>query len=86
MIGPAVTDARRREVEEELREVEDRIREANKEQEEYQKSIDHFEQLRHKQSKQQDEGELSALLVPVMWTHVHKLYYYISTQGWGHQI
>ena len=86
MIGPAVTDARRMEVEKELREVEDRITEAIQSQEEKQSGIDVYEQLHHKQSKEQDEGKLSALLVPVMWTHVHKLYYYISTQGCGHQI
>jgi len=73
MIGPAVTDARRREVKKELREVQNRITEAIEKQEEYQKAIDSWEQQRHKSSKEQDEGELSALLVPVMWTHVHKI-------------
>lgn len=73
MIGPAVTDARRGEVEQELREVEDRITEAIQSQEEIQREIDLYEQLHHKQSEEQDEGELSALLVPVMWTHVHKI-------------
>ena len=72
MIGPAVTDARRREVEEELREVEERITIAIGQQKHYQNLIDHYEQERHESSKQQDEGELSDLLVPVMWTHVHK--------------
>jgi len=73
MIGPAVTDARRREVEKELREVQDRITEAIERQEKYQEWIDDEEKKRHKSSKEQDEGELSALLVPVMWTHVHKI-------------
>ena len=73
MIGPAVTDARRREVEKELREVDDGIREAIEGQESHQEMIDDCEQRRHKSSKQQDEGELSALLVPVMWTLVHKI-------------
>jgi len=73
MIGPAVTDARRREVEEELRELQNRITESIKEQKHCQEQIDHVEQQRHKSSKEQDEGELSALLVPVMWTHVHKI-------------
>ena len=73
MIGPAVTDARRREVEEELREVQNRITKAIESQEEYQKFIDRYEQMRHESSEEQDEGELSALLVPVMWAHVHKI-------------
>ena len=73
MIGPAVTDARRREVEEELREVQNRITKAIESQEEYQKFIDRYEQMRHESSEEQDEGELSALLVPVMWTHVYKI-------------
>ena len=73
MIGPAVTDARRREVEKELREVDDRIREAIEKQKFHQEMIDDYEQRRHESSKKQDEGELSALLVPVMWTHVYKI-------------
>ena len=73
MIGPAVTDARRREVEKELREVQSRITEAIKMQETYQMGIDVSEQERHNSSVEQDEGELSALLVPVMWTHVYKI-------------
>jgi len=73
MIGPAVTDARRREVEKELREVQNRITKAIEIQEECQKKIDRWEQRRHESSQEQDKGELSALLVPVMWTHVHKI-------------
>ena len=73
MIGPAVTDARRREVEKELREVQSRITEAIQSQEESQSGIDLYEQLHHKSSEEQNEGELSALLAPVMWTHVHKI-------------
>ena len=73
MIGPAVTDARRRELEKELREVQNRITKAIENQEECQMMIDGREQRRHESSEQQDEGELSALLVPVMWTHVHKI-------------
>ena len=69
MIGPAVTEARRREVEKELREVQNRITEVIERQEEYQKKIDLYEQIRHESSEEQDEGELSAMLVPVMWTH-----------------
>jgi len=84
MIGPAVTDAHRREVEKELREVQDRITEAIKNQEECQEVIDSWEQRHHESSEEQDKGELSALLVPVMWTHVYKIV--LSTQGCGHQI
>jgi len=73
MIGPAVTDARRREVEKELREVQNRITEAIKEQKHCQEQIDEYEQWCHESSQEQDEGELSALLVPVMWTHVYKI-------------
>ena len=73
-------------MEKELREVQSRITEAIKKQEISQKGIDLSEQERHKSSVEQDEGELSALLVPVMWTHVHKIVLlYISTQGCGHQ-
>ena len=73
MIGPAVTDAHRREVQKELRGVQSRITEAIEKQEGYRKAIDRQEQRRHKSSVEQDEGELSALLVPVMWTHVYKI-------------
>jgi len=73
MIGPAVTDARRTEVEKELREVQNRITEAIKGQKRCQEQIDKYEQERHKSSQEQDEGELSGLLVPVMWTHVYKI-------------
>jgi len=73
MIGPAVTDARRREVEEELREVQNRITKVIEYQEDCQRMIDRREQQRHKSSKEQDEGELSALLVPVMWTDAYKI-------------
>ena len=73
MIGPAVTDARRREVEKELMEVQNRITKAIKEQKHCQELIDRSGQRRHESSEEQDEGELSALLVPVMWTHVHKI-------------
>jgi len=73
MIGPAVTDARRRKVEEELREVQNRITKVIEKQELYKKGIDHYEQQCHESSQEQEEGELSALLVPIMWTHVHKI-------------
>ena len=72
MIRPAVTDARRR-VEKELREVQNKITKVIENQEECQKKIDDYEQRRRESSEQQDEGELSALLVPVMWTHVYKI-------------
>ena len=73
MIGPAVTDAHRREVEKELMGVQSRITKAIERQDEFQKWIDAEEKKRHKSSVEQDEGELSALLVPVMWTHVYKI-------------
>jgi len=76
MIGPAVTDARRREVEKELRKVLIRITKAIARQEEFQRQIDDWKQQRHESSQEQDKGELSALLVPVMWTHVHKIVLY----------
>ena len=85
MTGP-VTDSRRREIEGELREVESGIQEAKQEQEGYQERINHWEKQHHESSQKQDEGRLSAVLAPVIWTHVRKIVlltnsYACSVQG-----
>ena len=72
MTGP-VTDSRRREIEGELREVERRIQEAKQEQERYQEEINDLEKKHHKSSQERDEGRLSAVLTPVIWTRVHTI-------------
>ena len=85
MTGP-VTDSRRREIEGELRKVERRIRRAKQEQERYQEKINDLEKEHHESSQEQDEGRLSAVLAPVIWTHVRKIVlltnsYACSVQG-----
>ena len=72
LTGP-VTDSRRREIEGELREVESGIQKAKQEQEEYQEQINFWEKEHHTSSQKQDEGRLSAVLAPVIWTQVHKI-------------
>ena len=72
MTGP-VTDSRRREIEGELREVESGIQEAKQEQEGDQEQINRFEKSQHESSQRQDEGRLSVVLAPVIWTEVHKI-------------
>ena len=56
-----ISDTRRREMEGQLVEVERRIQKAIIEQEECQKTIDHFEQDLQRTSRQQDEGEEGVL-------------------------
>jgi len=68
-MGKTVTDADRRK----LREVEGKIQEKKKHQEDCQDVINRYEDQHHRSSQEQDEGELSAVLVPVMWTYVHKV-------------
>ena len=72
LTGP-VTDSRRREIEGELREVERRIQRAKQEQERYRKEINRCEKMQHESSQEQDEGRLSVVLAPVIWTQVHKI-------------
>ena len=72
MTGP-VTDSRRREIAGELREVERKIQEAKQEQERHQEEINEWEKEQHESSQEQDEGRLSAVLAPVIWTQVHKI-------------
>lgn len=69
----------------ELREVQNRITEAIENQEKYQEWIDDCEQDHHESSKKQDEGELSGWHQSCGHMYI-QLYYYISTQGCGHQI
>lgn len=71
MTGP-VTDSRRKEIEGELRKVESGIQRAKQKQEECQEVINDWEKKHHKSSQERDEGRLSAVLAPVIWTHVHK--------------
>ena len=56
-----IGDTHRREVEEELVMVERRIQGAREEQEQYQKTIDEYEQHLQRTSRQQDEGEEGVL-------------------------